>query len=279
MKKIRIIAVISAIIAFICGFMFLSSQSSENQSNKKSSSQISVVVAIEDITPYTAITSEMLTLKDIAPSEGLIDYYSSVDELVGKVCISDVFSGEVVTKSRIVEADDPSLGLSSQLNAGMRAVTIEVDIEQGVAGNIKVGNYVDIIYISQLQEQSEGDDNNGSESGQEDGDALSAGEFFTENYGKGLPVNTQVLSEFAGQYYSNITLQNVKVAAIDDVFYFNKNSISEEETYGSITLEVTPSQAAKIALLNDNDGKIQLVLRPQNDQSTVNEGRGYVLGS
>lgn len=241
MRKIQIVAVLSALIMFICGYLFLSSRGGENTGITKED-QISVVVATRDIAPNTALTSKMLTVNRIAASEGLKNYYTAVGDVVGSVSTADVFAGEVLTTNRVVTKDDVAFGLSTRLEKAKRAVSIEVDIEQGVANNLKVGNYVDVIFTAQ------------NKAGQISGFSTS-----------------QVVKENLGQYFSVIALQNIKVVALDDTFYFDRNATGKDQQYGSVTLEVTPAEAAKIALLNnDSDGKIQLVLRPQDDESTVN---------
>lgn len=263
MKKIRIIALLSALMMFICGYLFLSSQGDGSTSITKGG-QISAVVATQDIAPGTTLTDKMLTVKRIAAGEGLTNYYTAVGDVVGSVCTSDVFAGEVLSKNRVLKGDNAAFGLSTRLEKGKRAVSIEVDLEQGVANNLKVGNYVDVIFTAQI------------EAGQINGFPTSAGMLLSKMCGEKEPANAQVVNENLGQYFSVIALQNIKVVALDDAFYFDRNAGGDQQ-YGSVTLEVTPAEAAKIALLNDNNGKIQLALRPQGDESTVNESRESVL--
>lgn len=262
MKKIQIIALLSALIMFICGYLFISS--GNGNISLKNGEQISVVVATQDIVPGTTLKSEMLTVKRIAASEGLTNYYTAVGDVAGNVCTSDVFSGEVLTANRVVKKDN-ALGLSTSLEKGKRAVSINVDIEQGVANNLRVGNYVDLIFTAQVKD------------GETNGRSASAGMILSQLFGEGQPANAQVISDNLGQYFSVIVFQKVKIVALDDTFYFNKNAADKDRHYGSVTLEVTPAEAAKISLLNGNEGKIRLVLRPQNDESTVDESRQYVL--
>lgn len=265
MKKIRIAAVLSAIIMFVCGFLFISSQGNGSTSIIKGG-QISVVVATEDIAPYTMLTSSLLTVKHIAASEVLNDYYTEIDKVAGSICTSEIYSGEVLTANRVMKKADAALGLASHLEKGKRAVTVEVDKEQGVANNLKVGSYVDVIFTAQI------------EGGQVNGAAVSAGQLLTGVYGENEPANAQVVGENAGMNFSVIALQNIKIAALDDTFSSSQDEGGETREYGSVTLEVTPDEAAKIALLKDSDnGKIRLVLRPLGDESTVNEPRNSVL--
>ncbi len=264
MKKIQIIAVLSALIMFICGYYFISSESDGDRGVAKRG-EISVVVATQDIAPYTKLTSDMITIQHLPEGRGLVDYYTSVSDVEGSICTSEVFSGEVLTANRLASADDAALGLGTHLEKGKRAISVEVDTEQGVANNLKVGNYVDVVFTAQIQ------------GGVINGLPASAGMILSQVYGGGDPANTQIVGENLGQFFSVIALQKIKVIALGDRFYSDRNTSGEELQYGSVTLEVTPVQAAKIALLNDNDGKIQLILRSQDDESTVNESRESVL--
>ncbi len=264
MKKIRIAAVLSAIIMFVCGFLFISSQGNGNTSIIRGG-QISVVVATEDIAPYTMLTSNMLTVKHIAASEVLNNYYTEIDDVDGSVCVSEIYSGEVLTADRVMKKEDAVLGLAARLEEGKRAVSLEVDTEQGVANNLKVGSYVDVIFTAQI------------EGGQINGAAISAGQLLSGVYGENEPANVQVVGENIGLNFSVIALQNIKIVALDDALSSSGNEGGETQEYGSVTLEVTPDEAAKIALLKDNDGEIRLVLRPLGDESTVNEPRNSVL--
>ena len=264
MKKIQIIAVLSALIMFVCGFLLFSSQGNGTASVMKGG-QISVVTVTQDIAQYTTLTSGMLTVSYVDSGTELKNYYSSVDDVVGSVCISDVYSGEILTANRVIKEDNGALGLSACLEKGKRAVSIEVDTEQGVANNLKVGNYVDVIFTAQI------------EAGQVNGAAISAGRLLTETCGANEPANVQVVSENLGQNFSVIALQNIKVVALDNTFNSAGNMISEDSQYSSVTLEVTPTEAARIALLKDNNGKIRLVLRSLDDKNIVNEPRESVL--
>jgi pilus assembly protein CpaB len=91
------------------------------------------------------------------------------------------------------------------------------------------------------------------------------------------PANAQIVNDSIGNEFSVIALQNIKVAALGNSFSFDSNKDYKDEEYVSVTLEVTPSQAAQIALMKSGEGKIQLALRPQEDSNVVKEPRGSVL--
>lgn len=260
MKKIWIIAVISALFMFVCGYSYLNSKGDMISDAVKDAEMINVVVAAQDIEPFTTLTSEMFTVKQTIANAFLTNFYTDIGDVVGSISTSKIYAGEVLTGSRISK-DAAAVGLSAELTDGKRAITIEVDAEQGVSNDLKVGNYVDVIYAQQLQLP------------EANGQTITAGMYLTQIYGAGQPGNTYVIDENIGTYISVVALQNIKVVALH-----NANSTSEGTLgYTSVTLEVSPADAAKIALMNDKDGKIQLVLRPLEDNSTVNEARGSVM--
>lgn len=259
MKKIWIIALISALLMFATGYNFLKSQGNDVSGNAKDAKMIDIVVAVVDIAPYTTLTNEMVTVKQTVANSFLTDYYSEIKDVVGSISTATMYPGDLLTSNR-VSKDKNAVGLSSILENGKRAITLEVGIEQGVANNIKIGNHVDLICVGTVEAV--------------EGEKLTAGQIFTKLYGAGAPSNSQVIDELIGMQYSVIALQNIKIVALDSA---TANIVTEGTAgYTSVTLEVTPAEAAKIALLNDSQ-KIQLVLRPMEDSSTVNEPRDNVL--
>lgn len=257
LKKIRLIALIAALITCISLYLIVSNLQ-KGGSIALNSKTISVVTATQNIAPYTKITSEMVSAQNITASDGIQNYFTQIGDVVGKTCKSDIYAGEVITSNRIAEEKDISLGLATQLENGMRAVTIAVDVEQGVAATIKAGNYVDVIYVNKVDGGS--------------GDAT-ASSYLNSAAGAKNPANSQTLYHNYGQYFAVTALQNVKVVALDNIFYKDDTKTS----YQSVTLGVTPEQAAQLALMCDGEGTIRLSLRPQEDKTMISEPRGEVF--
>lgn len=265
MRKFRIIALLAAVVAFVCGYRLLTVADLENNGTDRAAElRIIVVAATQDIEPYTVLTAEMLRIENIIIGEGISGYYTSPDDVIGLFCTSKIYSGEIITANRISDSDDP-LGLSMQLEEGKRAVTLAVDIEQGVGNNIRVGNYVDIVFVSELK----GDNTNA---------AVAAGLFFAEMYSGRGPENIQVLYNDIDSVFSLIALQNIKVVALDKTYISDTADSGGKGEYASVTFEATPEEAARIALLsNTSKGYIQLILRPQNDSGEAHSPIGSIL--
>ncbi len=266
MKKIKIIAVLTALVMFVCFFMVLSSNNNTKKDAEKfvNAVNVSAVVATQDISPYTMLTNDMVELRQVTVAENTAGYYAALGDVVGKVCTSDIFSGEIITENRIADEQDTAIGLAHKIEDGKRAITIEVDIEQAVANTIRVGNYVDIIFFTEVENMN---DNN----------EVTAGVYFNSLLGDQNPANTVVLQDNIGLEFATISLQKIKVLALDDTFFSSKNDPVTGNSYSSVTLEVTPEQAAQLALMNEGKSSIVFVLRPQDDDSTVNNNRSSVL--
>ncbi len=266
MKKIRLIALAVAFLVFIAGYRMLVTTVNHQSQSQADGQKIEVVVAAQDLSPYTTLTKDMIKLKKVLVDEETKGYYRKPEEVLGKVCLTNVFQDEVLTDRRLADDNAEVLGLSSRLEEGKRAVSINTDLEQGVSNNLRVGNYVDVIFTGTLKSSAQGSE-----------EAIPAGLAMERIMGPQNPANAQLVNDSIGNEFSVIALQNIKVAALGNSFSFDSNKDYKDEEYVSVTLEVTPSQAAQIALMKSGEGKIQLALRPREDSSVINEPRGSVL--
>jgi pilus assembly protein CpaB len=116
-------------------------------------------------------------------------------------------------------------GLASLVTGGMRAFTITTNVASGVAGFILPGNKVDVL----------------------------------------LTVQGSGTNDFTGGGSTTTLLQNVEILAVDQkVEAPAENKVSANDLR-SVTLLVTPSQAAKLSL-GQSKGTLHLTLRNPEDQ-------------
>ncbi len=254
-RRIRIIALILAVL-FTIVFYIIISRSTKVKGSSGLEETV-VMIASEDIPPYTEITDEMISKKEIAVEEDMKNFFKDEKDVLGKVSNSQIFPGEILNPNRLVSQEDASLGLAARIEKGMRAITIAVDIEQGVSDTIRIGNYVDVIVIREI-----------------DSGDLSASNFFDQISGEGQPENTQSLHTDVGRYVATVALQNVKVISLDDVFYKNEGNV--EVGYESVTLELTPEEATQLALLPE-EGNIRLSLRSIEDDTIESYPRDTII--
>ncbi len=72
--------------------------------------------------------------------------FDNIDDVIGKITKNSFYSGEIITKQRIVEHLGGST-LSSLITKNSRAISIRVNDIVGVAGFVLPGNRVDILSI------------------------------------------------------------------------------------------------------------------------------------
>lgn len=229
MKKIKIIAFISAVAAAFLIYSYL---------NKISEPRIievekeNVVLAAADIYPNTLITEDMLLVKEVAAEAIHLQAISSKEDAVGSVSSSQIIAGEQILSSKLIKpgqsTNDGSLAYT--IEPGMRAVTVSVNYTKGLANMILPENMVDII-----------------------------SEYSTElDTGNG---DTKTVD------YTVLLLQKVKVLAVDGNMTAAAKAASDEN-YSSLTLQLTPRQAMEISL-TEYTGQLRAVLRSPLDEDTI----------
>lgn len=150
---------------------------------------------------------------------------TDTQSLVGTVVRFPITAGQPLTQGSLVHPSDRGF-LAAALGAGMRAVTVSVSQEAGVAGFVFPGDRVDVILSQQIAV--------------EEGSSYPDAQLFT----------------------AETIVRNVRVLATDQrIAAENAEGKPEVLTFASVTLEATPEIAEKIAVAQ-NMGKISLALRP-----------------
>lgn len=140
MKKVKLLALVSAIITALLLFVFLSSLSQPTDNLTK------VITAATDIPANTPITSEMLTTSDMPTASVSAGAFTDRSQVVGKVSQTKIFAGEQLLSSKLVAAgEENSDSLAYAIEPGMRAITIPVDQTTGLAYLLSPGDRVDVI--------------------------------------------------------------------------------------------------------------------------------------
>ncbi len=141
MKKVKVLALLAAILTAALLFVFLSTLN-----NQKEIEKTGILVAAQNIPADTPITQAMITLSKIPNEAVLEDAVSDVSLVLGRVTKSEMIEGEQILRSKLITAGAAdSETLSYILKPGMRAITIAVDGVSGVGYMIEPGNRIDII--------------------------------------------------------------------------------------------------------------------------------------
>lgn len=150
--------------------------------------------------------------------------------LVGTVVRHPISAGQPLTQGALVHPKDRGF-LAAALGAGMRAVTVKVSQEEGVAGFVFPGDRVDVVLAQRLEIR--------------EGSSYPDKQLFT----------------------AETIVRNVRVLATDQRFNAeDETGKTPVNTFGSVTLESTPEIAEKIAVAQ-NMGTLSLALRPLAESS------------
>lgn len=186
-----------------------------------------VIVAANDLRPGMFLSNQTVAVREV-PNAFLhaeaipADRWNSV---AGRVLARALRSGEPVLMAHL--AQDLGAGFSSQLEAGMRALTFPVDEESSIAGMLAPSDRIDIFFTT-----------------------TSGNETVT------LPLLT------------NVPVIATGVRTVTNERYL-KNAQGQ---YRTLTVSVTPENAAKITLAQDA-GKITITLRQPEDVADVHMTR------
>lgn len=142
MKKVYLIALIAALAAG--GLLYLYLSNLEKQKVVEVEME-RVLVAAADIAPHTVITADMVQVSEVPKGTAHALSARSAGEVVGSMTDFQILMGEQIIPSKLKITGDASSGLSYNIPAGMRALTVAVDPVSGVGGYIQKGDYVDVL--------------------------------------------------------------------------------------------------------------------------------------
>lgn len=232
-KKIALLIgalIVAGITAFMAKSMFSGSSAPQVQAAVVPQEGPEVLVATRPLPVGTIITADAFRFqpwpKDLVQNAYYIKGQTDPATLAGTVVRAAVTAGQPLTMGALVQPSDRGF-LAAALGPGMRAVTVSVSAQSGVAGFVFPGDRIDLMLTQTVE-------------GGGDGPALKAAETI---------------------------IRNVRVLATD------QRTVSEDEegkravtTFSTVTLEVTPKIAEKIAVAQ-SIGQLSLALRSIADNT------------
>jgi pilus assembly protein CpaB len=185
---------------------------------------VPIVVAADNVPRGTQLTADLLKTRDWPKDLLPPGAFTSVEEALDRVPVTPLMKEEVLLETKLAPKG-AGRGLAALIPSGMRAVTIQAtNVATGVAGLALPGNRVDVL----------------------------------------LTVNGNGGDDPTGGGSTTTLLQNVEILAVDQrVDAPSENKVDAKELR-SVTLLVTPNQAAKLDL-GQNKGTLHLALRNLND--------------
>lgn len=237
MKKVRLIAVIAALIAGIGIYFFL-----REVSKPKEVPHTNVVVAKTDIPENTMLTEEMVELRSVVNEALQENHLLDLKSAIGMVASGNIYAGEQVTKNRLVRAgelDETNKSLAYIVENGMRAVTISVNTVSGMENLVKPGNRVDLVVNYTYTPKG-------------------------EDAGTGMTGEEEKAEEEVRA--SKMLAQNLRILASG-----KELAKTGAQEYVTLTLETTPEEALMISYA-EYTGTIKVLLRSALDNTTVEMG-------
>ncbi len=254
-------AITLSIAMAIMAIFFMQSyvSSIEEEAKKKFGTEVLVVAAARDIKEMATIDETHLELKSVPKRflEPAAISFSGIGEeaaskemkdLAGSVAIVPIKKGEQITFNKLTE---PSLrtGLSPQITPGRRAVSIPVTEITGVSKLVKPGDRIDLIAVMPL------------------------------GIGVNSIISKIVLQDIAvlsvGRYVTN-NIPRV-IGEPDRKGRENVRSLTSFDGFASVTIEVDPPQAQKIALIVANPRNQLIVSLRNNDDNDRISTSGLTL--
>jgi pilus assembly protein CpaB len=234
-KKVALLVgalVIAVITAIMAKNMFAGAGAQQAQAAQAVPTGPKVLVARKALAVGTIIDAEALGYqpwpKELLQSAYYLEGTPDADmtRLLGTVVRNPVTAGQPLTRGALVGPNDRGF-LAAALGPGMRAVTVPVNAETGVAGFIFPGDRVDIVLTQEV-----------------------------EGGGDGEPLKV-----------SETIVRNVRVLATDQrIDSKDAEGKIEVKTFANVTMEATPRISEKIAVAQ-SVGTLSLSLRSIADNA------------
>ena len=222
----RMRTILLVALALICGGSAAIgvSQLVGNTGDSGNSDGVAIVVATADVPRGTLITTDSIRLQRWPESLVPSGAFTSLEEVENRLALVPLVAGEPVSERKLTDSG-AGQGLSAMIPNGMRALTIKAGhVAAGVAGFIMPGDKVDVL----------------------------------------LTTNGRGRNDVTGGGATTTLLQNVQVLAVDQRLDAVERSAIDPKDLRSVTLLVTPNQAAKLDL-GMNKGILHLSLRNPED--------------
>ncbi len=201
----------------------------------------SVVVAKIDIKEFELIDDSKVTVMNVPAKFRAPGHFKTVKEVENTIATVPMIKGEQITKPRVTYPG-AGTGLSRQVSVGKRAMAIVVNNKQAAGKLIKPGDRIDLMARIDY--------------------AGGKKEFL-----RMMTVLQDALVLSTGYDISN----NIPLVGIKTDEEIRKLNLSTYTQYTTVTLELDPFQAQKVAFIIENlDPAPYLMLRNNNDKNIVN---------
>lgn len=247
-RGVLLLAAVFGILSAVLIFAFLKagdgSSSNVNDAINAGAGAESVVVLARDVAPGEKITPDMLTTKTVPASALLPGHSTNADDFVGRVAKQSMFAGEQVLSAKVTSFEGEAT-LTYKVPEGMRGLGLGVPHESWIIGGLpQPGDRVDVVAITAFR------------------------------------VTDPLTGSERPELVSGIIAQDIEVLAMGQTLV-NGVPAADGEAAGqvtvdgatregaiSVTLALTPEQAAKVALIDameDNEGQWRIIARRKGE--------------
>ncbi len=190
-----------------------------------------IFVATNDIPLGEPLTPQLVTLEQWPKDKVPVGALSRIEDVEGRRVRTKLYAGEPVLENRLLGKGASQQGATALIPIGYRVVPVKVDLVSGGSSMILPGDRVDVMVHS------------------------------VKDVAREIP-----------ETITQTILQDIKVFAVDDVVDLEKDKDSNRKSIvaKTISLLVTPEQAA-LVMMASQMGSINLVMRsPEDDEQTPN---------
>ena len=241
-----ILGLVLGLVAFVLVLVVLSGSEDKTSSIRSGGGEgVPVVVAASDIAINTRISAEMLVVKNVPQGDLLTGAFTTTEGVVGQITRVALIPGEQVIQAKVISregeiGDKPSVSLL--LDPGQRGVSVGVSSVIGAGGNIRPGDFVDVILIVAVK-----------------------------------PENSDPNASGTSDQYSATIVQNVKVlavdterASVDPAASTDPDKATEaNEAATTVTFAVSAGQSEVLTMADvcgqNHGGRLALALRGPGD--------------
>ena len=143
-RLILLIGLFLAAIAFVLIVITLNGNNATGPTTPTAPTTATIVVAAQDIPLGTTITAPMVTTKDVPIGNKPVDSFALPEVVIGKIARTNVTSGAIIS-SETFSAAASLVDIGQLLDAGLGAVSVQVDQTSGVGTLIQPGDRVDVV--------------------------------------------------------------------------------------------------------------------------------------
>lgn len=142
-RLILLIGLLLAVVAFV-GVILLTGSGSSGTGTPAAPTTAKIVVAAQDIPIGTKITADLVTTKEVAIADKPVGAPGDVSAVIGLTVRTPVTSGQMITPTTFSAAASLA-AITDGLDAGLSAISVQVDQVSGVGTLIQPGDRVDVV--------------------------------------------------------------------------------------------------------------------------------------